>query len=78
MAVGGRGRIAQGDDAGQGEDRGKATQMSAFVEWLNSTEPATPLQGLGIVACAVALAVFNFWILFGVIEPWRKKRQRNA
>ena len=51
--------------------------MNAFVEWLNSTEPATPLQGLGIVACAVALAAFNSWILFGVIEPWRVRRHNN-
>ena len=51
--------------------------MSAFLEWLNGTDPCTPMQACGIIVGVVAFAVFNFWILFGVVEPWRTNRNNN-
>ena len=36
--------------------------MSAFLQWLNSTEPATPGQAAAIVATFSAVVCFNMWL----------------
>lgn len=38
--------------------------MNSLMAWLNSTETATPLQALAVLAIWIGLATANFAILF--------------